>query len=366
MFHRKTLFILGAGAGADVNLSVGSELALDIHQRTKVSLSSFSALERGTNDPELAMSFFGRGKGTGHDYLAAFRLIRRGILLANSIDDYLNIHEATPDVVEVGKAAIIRSILSAERGSHLFVDPSNVNNTIDLMKVHTSWMVKFMRVLGPGRKVSEVDKVLDDIAFINFNYDRCLEHFLIHALHLQYGISKQQATEIVERATIIHPYGSVGALERLPFGGIEHERLDYRDLSKRIKTYTEQIEEKATVSSIVSSIRNADCLVFLGFAYHTQNMKLLFGKHTAPQKTKPVFGTALGMSKADTSQVRDVLSDMFPEYDPDDEISEESGPFGIPVARPIRFKSDDHIIIENEMTCGDLFDSYAKSLAGLY
>jgi hypothetical protein len=364
MFHRKTLFIIGAGAGADINLPVGSKLAVDIHHRTKVTVSQFGTLESGTFDRELALSFFEGGKGKGRDYYGAFRLIHRGILLANSIDDYLNIHEGTPDVIEVGKAAIIRSILNAERHSHIFVNPSNMNNTLDLMKVHNSWMVKFMRVLGPGRKVSEVDKVLDDVAFINFNYDRCLEHFLIHALHLQYGISKPRAAEIVGRATIIHPYGSAGPLERLPFGGIEHERLDYLDLSKRIKTYTEQIEEESTLSSIEASIRNADCLVFLGFAYHTQNMKLLFGKHAVSRKTKPVFGTALGMSKADTSEVTSRLMDLFPECDPEDEPDDDTGLFGLRVPRPIKLKTNEHINIENELDCAQLFDCYAKSLAG--
>lgn len=365
MFHRKTLFIIGAGAGADVNLPVGSQLALDIHHRTKVSASHFGTLESGTFDREFALSFFEGGKGQGHDYYGAFRLIHRGVLFANSIDDYLNIHEGTPDVIEVGKAAIIRSILNAERHSHLFVDPSNVKNTLYPMKAHDSWMVKFMRVLGPGRKVSEVDKVLDEVAFINFNYDRCLEHFLMHALHLQYGISKQRAAEIVGRATIIHPYGSAGPLERLPFGGIEHERLDYLDLSKRIRTYNEQIEEESTLSSIEASIRNADCLVFLGFAYHKQNMDLLFGKHAASQKTKLIFGTALGMSKADRSEVKSRLMDLFPEYDPEDEFdNDDAGLFGLRMPRPLKVKLNDHINIENELTCAELFDYYAKSLAG--
>ncbi|WP_050382293.1 hypothetical protein [Bradyrhizobium pachyrhizi] len=363
MFNRKTLFIIGAGAGVDLNLPVGTNLALDIQRRTKVSLSRFGTLEHGTFDEELALSFFGPGKG--RNYGAAFDLIHRGILLANSIDDFLNIHEGAPEVVEVGKAAIIRSILAAERHSHLYVNPSNVNNTLDLMRVHTSWMVKFMRVLGPGRKAPDVERALDDVVFINFNYDRCLEHFLTHALHLQYGISKQQAAEIVTRATIIHPYGWVGALDRVPFGGSEHSRLDYLALSRGIKTYTEQVEEESTLLRIEEVIRSAKCLVFLGFAYHTQNMNLLFGKHDVPEETKPIFGTALGMSKADTSVVTSLLEELFPEYDPDD-YEPDPGPFGIsfPRSRLPRPKFNQHINIENELNCAQLFDHYAKSLAG--
>lgn len=268
--------------------------------------------------------------------------------------------------MEVGKAAIIRSILLAERGSHLHVSSSNANNTLDLMKVHTSWLTRLMRVLGPGRKAPDVEHVLDDVTFINFNYDRCLEHFLMHALHLQYGITKDKAKQIVGNATIIHPYGWVGPLERVPFGGIEHGRLDYLELAKQIKTYTEQVEEESTLFSMQDVIREADCIVFLGFAYHSQNMKLLFGKHAVPKKTIPIFGTAVGMSEADTSEVTGLLKGLFPEYDPDDELDDGPGLFGLNHPRATILKMNEHVVIERDMDCGKLFDSYSKSIAGNY
>jgi hypothetical protein len=182
MFNRKTLFIVGAGAGADVNLPVGRGLALDIAKRTKVNVTHFGGhLEKGTADEDLALSFFEKANGKEREYFSAFELIRKGILLSNSIDDFLNIHEGSPEVVAVGKAAIIRSILQSESESDLFVSPTNANNTLDLQKIYNSWFVKFMQVLGPGRKAPDVERVLDDVSFINFNYDRCLEHFLMHA-----------------------------------------------------------------------------------------------------------------------------------------------------------------------------------------
>ena len=101
-----------------------------------------------------------------------------------------------------------------------------------------------MQVLAPGRKAPDVEHVLDGISFINFNYDRCLEQFLIHGLHLLYGIPKEEAVGIVDKADIIHPYGTVGALARVPFGGNEEIRLDYAELGQGIKTYTERVEEE--------------------------------------------------------------------------------------------------------------------------
>jgi hypothetical protein len=355
MFNRKTLFIIGAGAGFDIEVPVGRALAEDIARRTLVKLDH-GQLGKATVDEDLALSFFERGDPKANEYAKAFQLIRNGVLLANSIDDFLNIHEGSSEVVTVGKAAIVRSILHAERRCKLYVDPSNIYNKLDVAKIRDSWFVKFMQVLGPGRKVHEVESVLDDVSFINFNYDRCLEYFLRQALALMYGIEPKQASAIVVKANIIHPYGSVGPLERMPFGGTEHSRMDYRDLSKAIKTYTERIEEQEVLQNIKSAIRDAQCIVFLGFAYHKQNMALL--KPARSRKIKQVYGTAYGMSDSDVSEVVAELGSFFPGRE---DVPEEAGILGGLSAIP-----DMHfnIRIENKLTCTQLFDHYAKSLAG--
>ena len=57
-------------------------------------------------------------------YREAAGIIADGITLANSIDDFLNIHSNNPHVIELGKAGIIRVILKAEEDSSLRIDPS--------------------------------------------------------------------------------------------------------------------------------------------------------------------------------------------------------------------------------------------------
>src|SRR4051812_210092 len=100
MFNRKTLFIIGAGAGYDIGVPVGRQLAEDIANRTRVSLDH-GWLGGGTNDQKLALSFFERSDPKVNQYFSAFRLIHNGVLLANSIDDFLNIHEGSAEVVTV-------------------------------------------------------------------------------------------------------------------------------------------------------------------------------------------------------------------------------------------------------------------------
>lgn len=355
MFNRKTLFVIGAGAGFDIDVPVGRELAEHIFQRTKIVLDH-GRLGRDTYDEDLALNFFERGDPKANDYAQAFEVIRNGVLLANSIDDFLNIHEGAPAVVTAGKAAIVRTILHAERHCKLYVDPSNIYNKMNVVDIRDSWFVKFMQVLGPGKKVSDVDSFLDDVSFITFNYDRCLEHFLRHALQLLYGIQPQKAAEIVAKADIIHPYGSVGTLEKMQFGGIEHARMDFRELSKGIKTYTERIEEPEVLQSMQTAIRKAKCIVFLGFAYHKQNMALL--KPPRSRKTKQIYGTAFKMSDSDVEEVVSELESFFPDNENNEPVE---GPGGVPLPT-----LDQHynIRIDNKLTCSQLFDYYAKSLAG--
>lgn len=355
MFNRKTLFVIGAGAGHDIGVPAGRQLAEDIALRTQVVLDH-GQLGRSTHDEDLALSFFERGDPKGNEYYSAFRLIHDGVLLANSIDDFLNIHEASPEVVTVGKAAIVRTILNAERACKLYVDPTNIYNKLNVRLVRDSWFVKFMQVLGPGKKLREVEDVLNDVSFITFNYDRCLEYFLRHALQLLYGIQANRASDIVAKASIIHPYGSVGDLDKVQFGGITHARMDFRELSKGIKTYTEQIEEQGVLQNMRTAMREAQCIVFLGFAYHKQNMALL--KPPRSRKTKQVYGTAYGMSDSDVAEVVDELGSSFPDED-DNYGAESEGRISFP-----KIALHSNIRIENKLTCAQLFDHYAKSLAG--
>jgi hypothetical protein len=90
MFNRKTLFIIGTGAGFDIEVPVGWALAEDIARRTLIKIDS-GRLSKATADEDLALNFFERSDPKANEYIKAFQLIRNGVLLANSIDDFLNI-----------------------------------------------------------------------------------------------------------------------------------------------------------------------------------------------------------------------------------------------------------------------------------
>ena len=95
-------------------------------------------------------------------------------------------------------------------------------------------------------------------------------------------------------------------------------------------------------------------------------MELLFKSLVKARKTRYIFATAKGMSDSDKSVVEDQLLELFPHLDNMNEEEPEETSGWIPLPRmPVYTPTvTDHIRIENDLVCSELFEHYAKSLAG--
>jgi hypothetical protein len=349
MFKRRTLFVLGAGASFEANLPVGLGLAKMIVKKLDVRVGDHGR-NIGEGDGALLQQFKDQFPADFNGYLQAGWRIRDGLPTASSIDDFLDMHSHDELMQLAGKAAIVKTILEAERESHLFFDPNNSRDrSIVLGKLEASWFMRFLRVLGRNVAKANVRQIFDNVGFVVFNYDRCLEFFLLNALQAMYSISINEAVSIVQNLTIVHPYGTVGNLpdfgngNQIPFGGGD-QHFDYNTitLAKRIKTYTEQIGGSEQTNAIRNEVIRADQIVFLGFAYHEQNMLLLRPPEELGHAI-PIYGTAVGMSNSDVAIAIGELSSWFlPEAVEGSDLIES-------------------IHIENKLTCAALFDNYAKS-----
>jgi hypothetical protein len=345
MFRQRTLFIVGAGASAEFGLPVGPALAAKISERLDIKYSRWSE-ESASGDLDLFEKIQRRWPNEGRKYQQAAWQIRDGVRLSSSIDDFLDVHATNEYIKRVGKSAIVKTILEYERRSLLYVDQSNIYNKLSLRPLEESWLIKFMRMLSRGVPPEKIDVIFDNVAFIVFNYDRCIEQFLFNALQLQYSVDRKQAGSLVKKLDIIHPYGAVGDLPMEVQGGVQFGGRysevdeDYTLLSEAIRTYTEQIEDESELESIRSQIERASNIVFLGFAFHDQNIALL--KPRNPVKRKNIYGTAFGMSENDVSVVSSQLSRFF-----DD---------------PGRATFQSHTHISQQHKCSELFDFYGKSL----
>ena len=342
MFRRKTLFILGAGASQEAGLPIGTKLAECISE-----LLEGNSLG-GPPDPrhpghQLLSLLYDKFSLPDNGYDRAAQLISRGVRFAKSIDDFLDGHSDKEPVQRVGKAAIVRSILDAESQS-LFrrypFDSRDMSNELD-----KTWYMKFFRILASDIKAQNVREIFDNIAFIIFNYDRCLEYFLENALQLRYNISREEAQSIIDNLNIIHPYGLVADLPRrahgIPFGATG--TVDYVGLSDNVKTYTEQQTAGDVLNAIAEAMFKAEQIAFLGFGYHEQNLDLL----TPPKelRTKPVYGTAKDWSDNDRDEIQGRLERMFQ-------------------TPPPKLIPKSAVVIDTKVTCAQLFDNYGQSLTG--
>jgi hypothetical protein len=316
MFRRKTLFIVGAGASAEFDLPLGIRFE-----------RGFNFI--GSGDQRLYDQLV-RLKGSANEWQAAAMRIRDGLPFAQSIDDFLDQRRTDTWINLYGKAAICQAILEAERESKLYFNRAKGDEPFNANAIADTWLAKFMYMLCRGVPRENVAHLFEQLDFIVFNYDRCLEHFLISGLERAYSITVEDAASIVGKLDILHPYGSVGRLGQVAFG---NSGANCVALAEQIKTYTEQADEQTVLRAISDHVERAECIVFLGFAYHSQNMQML---RTTNRSGKIVYGTALGMSSPDIGEVHK-------------QIAQTLAPGEI------------HL---DGVKCAALFDNYAKSLTG--
>jgi hypothetical protein len=345
MFKSKTVFIVGAGASCEANLPSGEELKDKIAKLLDIRFQDGFRQNGGDHQITAALqehvrSLDGR-QGDINPYLHKARTIRDALPLAISIDNFLEAHQGDVEIELCGKLAIVRSILAAESTSELRcmeVGREHFNK----LKLRHSWYTGFFQMLTENVRKSEVEKLFDNVTIITFNYDRCIERFLVQALAEYYVLDFGEATKIAGQLTIIHPYGKVGNLPRqggdntVPFGSTAVQLLE---ISKQIRTFAEGESDKELMDAIHNSISTAETLVFLGFAFHPANMELLTPK--APTKVRRVFATTFGLSDADK---RNITHDIWRMLG----VWEQGNPLRPELA---------------SLKCGDFFQQYFRSIS---
>jgi hypothetical protein len=235
--------------------------------------------------------------------------------LAASIDNFLDAHRADTRMALCGKLAIVVAILAAERGSPMYRDPRRPDVPLNADGVRETWFTLFWRLLSEHCTIEELPARLRTVSFVIFNYDRCVEHFLFNALQLYYGIDETRAADLLNEVRFFHPYGSVGPLpwqrgQNLPplhFGG-EIAVNELLLLAHGIKTFTESAAP-AVIQPVREALGAAERIVFLGFAYHRQNLELLWPTTVSVVGGgRRYYGTAHGISDSDVDLLLDEIT----------------------------------------------------------
>lgn len=298
MFSQPIVFVIGAGVGEEYQMPLGADL--------KARVASAVNLSKPGTDQELWAMLSARFQSGIRMYEDAGRDLAKTIESFPSIDEALEWFGSRSEVVELGKVSIIREILTAERTCPL--DD----------RVKNAWLSHFLSMAISGWQSEKVERAFENVTMINFNYDRVIEHFLFSALQSKFGIEQARASRVVSGLRMIRPYGRVGALEWqeppdlqdklvVPFGarlGPDHEVLF--SLSKGVRTFTEQDLASKIMPEIRDALEKARTIVFLGFGFHSQNMRLL--QVRTAESWRRWFATAMGMDTANHPIMRTAIS----------------------------------------------------------
>lgn len=247
-------------------------------------------------------------------YYHAARKIATSLELADSIDTYLSqqVEYVDRDILEaLAKRAIVACILEKEAASKTSrmrkPTPFNFypNQLNELGK--GCWYTQLYALITSGVTRSQLEGRLSRLVLVIFNYDRCLEDYLFNCLKISYDLDDAQAAACLSKIKIFHPYGKVGSLPweidgepTVGYGADVSNVADLVKLSKGILTFNEVTgDDVAMYQEISLEVKQAHQLVFLGFGFIPQNMRLLGGNIKGNVEPDYILGTCRNLSEPD-------------------------------------------------------------------
>jgi hypothetical protein len=319
MFDKKTVFIVGAGASCELGLPAGNGLMTKIASAVAPNQSNWGF----ANDDIQRVIVTREQRAYGHNWggaIARFRTaavkLHKALPYARSIDTYLDSQQYDEDVVFLGKLAIAQTILQAERESHLYRGREQSVSVGKQGKLDKSWYPPLSRLLTSGHRANDLSTLFANVSFIVFNYDRCLEVFLHRMVKDYFDASDEEAAQAMRSATIVHAYGQVGYMPwqrtsndqpiSTPLGGGDAPNLE--EIANGIKTYSESADSntKAVISQLTEQ---AEAMIFMGFGFIAQNMRLL--APAGEPAVERIIATAYKLSSQDREALQKKLERSF-------------------------------------------------------
>jgi hypothetical protein len=131
------------------------------------------------------------------------------LVTAPSIDTFLDNHSNNADFELLGKLAIAACLIDAEAQSLL--RPRHPGEAIDLSQVEDKWLAQLFKIMTPGVKNDSIERIFENMSFVVFNYDRCIEQYLEQAISSHFRIDLGSAGRLIDaHCCIKHPYGCLG------------------------------------------------------------------------------------------------------------------------------------------------------------
>lgn len=344
----KLTIVVGAGASSEFGLPTGDGLKSNITSLLNIRFEEFGRQSAGDHSICEALRLVAaerfNGQRSVNPFLDSLQHIRDAMPQALSIDNFIDTHQGNENIEICGKLAITRAILSAEKKSKIYVDPSNYKNRLRFDQSEDTWLSPLLKIVTENCRESDLKQRFSGLNFVVFNYDRCVEHYLYSWLKSYYRLSDDTTAAIVNGVEIYHPYGTVGLLpwqscteNAVPFGA-ELDQHQLLSIARQIKTFTEGTDPSSSdISQIKSLMQTSERIVFLGFAYHRLNLQLLGSPHKRTANVRHIFGTAFGISTHNTDLIKRAL------------VKTTSVPH-------------ESIHLRNDLLCSGLMNEYSRSL----
>lgn len=251
MITRPTVLILGAGASKPYGFPSGHELLYEIRAGLM---------------------------GEAHDF---FRTIKEQGIETDHIKDFCKeLTYADPPSVdaflehrtefrEVGKLAITLRLIPRENEKNFFDRAFNE-------------LSKYQYLFEELKAPSFDEFAGNNLSIVTFNYDRSIEHYLFTVLKHRYYKSDEECAKKLSNIPIIHVHGSLGSLPWQDASGRpyrpKYNKEEIIAASGQIKVIPEQEDASAEFDEAFKIMDKALEIYFLGFGYHTDNLRRLNNK----------------------------------------------------------------------------------------
>jgi|GEM_PF-772857 len=256
MIKKNTVFVLGAGASHPYGYPTGEQL---LNQISSLGLNDqfLEFLEKTTSPNEIWKD--------GHDQRTKFKkfvneLEGSGLL---SVDRFMVVK---PEYSQVCKYAISYILLNAE----------NVNK-FNVAKAGDWYRYLYNNFLNDEK----LEEVLENkVSFVTFNYDVSLDGFFYRAINSKYPSA---AESFFKKIKVIHVHGKVRPLpwESDPrwnfpkdFSFNVSDPFQVFNLSLGIR-FSFEDASKDYMSEAIDLVKSAQCVYFLGFGFHLDNVNKL-------------------------------------------------------------------------------------------
>jgi hypothetical protein len=337
------VFVVGAGASKEFYLPTGKEL-LD-RMKTSFNPIRLNPLQQGdplyfTHSEELkeaVKKIAGSNQANNEEIWHTLVQLQDKCIwiseiapMAPSIDNLIHTHMEDPELVKLAKLMLAQLLIEAERNSLLgFTQRGDISailqrrrvpfavdrvmETPDMgkLRLQGTWLAELFKLLTQEKTFNDFLDVLGRITFISFNYDRVIKYFITSVSRRYFRLNDDEVQEVIKQIKVLHPYGDLGEIgfESGEVTGFAPERVDLREVADRIRTFTEGIESQSTISSIQDSLRNAKCLIFLGFGFIELNQDILFSGD--PLDVEVALGTHKGISRSDADLLASSLREKL-------------------------------------------------------